>query len=127
MLSSAPVRRLGREDLFEGDPLVSTAPSTVTDLSNEALWAKLQAIADAVYQTTLITFIDSDADLVADTPYPIDVSVTIGEVVTVQILDSGAQDITSTIDITIATGLVTLESTTTISDNVVTILGHAPV
>ncbi len=126
MLSSAPVRRLGREGLFVGDPLASTPPTTVVDLSNEQIWARLQAIADAVFQTTLFDYVDGDVDLVAATPFPIDVSGTIGEVVTVQVLDSLAQDITSTIDITIATGLVTLESASTINDNVVTILGHAP-
>lgn len=128
-LGTAPMRRLGREGLFVGDPLVSAPPSTVVDLSNEQIWARLQAIADAVFQTTLNSYISVDVDLVADTPYPIDLTLTvptIGEVVVVEVRDDLGMVVTSGIEVTIGPGdsLVTLEAGSTLPDYQVTILGH---
>lgn len=127
MLGTAPMRRLGRETLYVGDPIVSTASSTVVDVSNAALWAKLQAIADAVTQSNLVAYQDTDIDLVADTPLVVDVSSTIGEIVVVQILDDLDMEVTSGIEVTIEYGQVTLESGTNRNDYTLNVLGHPPV
>lgn len=130
MLSSAPVRRLGREGLFVGDPYASTPATVVTDLSNDQLWIRLQAIADAVAQAELVSYQNTDVDLVADTPLVFDLTILaepIGEVVVVQILDDLDMEVTSGIEVTVEIGQVTLESGTTVNDYTLNVLGHPPV